>query len=261
MQRLYATFVLEYAICVSYIKLTQKEKNINMIPSPRWFPTTLQERAAWYNNFNTQIQLIGVTLGLGPAELSSISDDNDDMQFLATSAVTLDAYVDAVRTHRRVITEGNIGDPTPVFPASIALAFPITVQTGMFERLDGFVKRIRVAAAFTEEAGASLGINPSGGGPSIPVGDVPPVITATVDPGNIVEVKFVKNHSDGIYIETNVDGGGWTFTEKAIKSPAVFHVEVNTGNTPRGVQIRARFLDGNAPVGDWCDIVTVQTIP
>ena len=27
------------------------------------------------------------------------------------------------------------------------------------------------------------------------------------------------------------------------------------------LQIRARYLDGNTPIGDWSDVVTVQTIP
>lgn len=103
-----------------------------MIPSKNWFPTNLQDRAAWYDNFNTQIQIVGASLGLIPAELSSISDDNEDMQFLATAAVTLDAYTEAIRSHRRIITEGNVGDPTPAFPANITLAFPITIATGMF---------------------------------------------------------------------------------------------------------------------------------
>jgi len=153
-----------------------------------------------------------------------------------------------------------VGEAVPGLPANITLALPATIATGMFERLDGYVRRIRAAPAFTEEQGALLGINP-GGGLSLPIGDVPPVIKATVDPGNIIEVKFTRGQSDGIYIETNVDGGGWTFREKAIKSPAVFDVQENPANTPRGVQIRARFLDGNTPAGDWSDIVTVQTIP
>ena len=232
-----------------------------MIPNPNWFPTNLQERAAWYDNLNTNIQVIGVDLGLTAEELESVSLDNTVIQYLATATVALDAYTEAVRNYRRVITEGDVGDPAPNFPASITLATPANVDTGIFERLDGYVKRIRVAPNYTAEAGALLGITTGGGGPHIPIGEIPPVIKASVDPGNIVEVKFVKGSSDGIYIETNVDGGDWTFKEKAIKSPAVFSVEANTGNTPRGVQIRARFLDGNAAVGDWSDIVTVQTIP
>ena len=232
-----------------------------MIPSPKWFPSSLQDRAAWFDNFNTQMQAIGTTLGFTAPELLSLNRDNDAIQFLATSAVTLDAYADAVRTYRRVITEGNIGDPTPEFPADIALSLPFAIDTGIFERLDNFVKRIRVAPAYTDEIGALLGITTGGGGPDIPVGDVAPVLKGSVEVGNIVEVKFTKGNSDGIHIETRVDGSDWAFTKVAVKSPGVFTVPANTGNTPRGVEIRARYLDGNNPVGALSDIVTVQTIP
>lgn len=231
-----------------------------MIPSQTWFPTNLQERAAWYENFDDNIQLIGAGLGLTVPELASIASDNDVMQFLAETDVTVTAYTDAIRNYRKTITEGDIGDAVPDFPADIALTLPSVIPTGMFERLDNFVKRIRVSPKYTPETGALLGIIPNAPIKE-EVGSTVPTITATVDPGNQVNVKFVRGDSNGIYIDTNVDNGGWHFTDKAVKSPATFDVPSNPANTPRGVQIRARFLLGNDPVGDWSDIVTVQTIP
>ena len=231
-----------------------------MTPSSKWFPTNLQERAAWYDNFNTNIQIIGASLGLTAPELTLIDKDNGVIEYLAAADVTVNAYVDGVRMYRRVITEGDIGDPVPDFPADISLSLPSVIATGMFERLDQFVKRIRVAAAFTPETGAVLGINPSSTNAPTPA-DAPPKLTASVDPGNVIEVRFVKSSSDGIYIEINVDNGGWAFRDKAVKSPGVFTVPPSEGGTPRSVMVRARYLDGNTPVGDWSDVVTVQTIP
>lgn len=88
-----------------------------MIPSRTWFPQSLQERAAWYDNFNTQIQTIGATLTLTAADLTAIAGDNVIFQAVANIAVELEAYKDAVRQYRIIITEGDIGDPTPAFPA------------------------------------------------------------------------------------------------------------------------------------------------
>ena len=232
-----------------------------MIPSRTWFPTTLQERAAWYENFTAQLLILATVLGLTGDDTDPIVEDNGVMGFLAAAAVTSDAYIDAIRTYRRAVTEGDIGDPTPGFPAGITLTLPSVVPAGIFERLDNLVKRIRVAPAYTEETGAQLGISTNGGGTHVPVGDVPPELKASVDPGNIIEVRFIKSNADGIWLETNVDDGGWTFIDKFIKSPAIVDVPDNPAGTPRGVQLRARFLDGNTAVGDWSDIVTVQTIP
>jgi hypothetical protein len=232
-----------------------------MIPNQKWFPSSLQERAAWFVNFKANIQGVGLTLGMTVGEITSVGEDSDILDFLATTSVAVDAYIDGIRNYRKIISEGGIGDPTPAFPSDVSFSLPTPIDTGLFERLDNLVKRIRVAPAYTDEIGALLGITTNGGGPHIPIGEVPPVITASVDPGNIVEVKFTRGASNGVYIETNIDNGGWAFAEKAVKSPAVFDVEANPANTPRGVQIRARFLEGNNPTGDWSDIATVQTIP
>src|SRR5258706_16008155 len=110
------------------------------------------------------------------------------MSFLADKISTSDAYIDAMCTFRRIYTDASIGDPTPAFPGDISLTPPAVVPAGMFERLDNLVKRIRVAPLFTSEYGALLGIN-TGGGPHIPIEDFPPVLTGSVDPGNVIEVK------------------------------------------------------------------------
>ena len=69
------------------------------------------------------------------------------------------------------------------------------------------------------------------------------------------------SNADGIWLETNVDDGGWTYVDKFAKSPAIVNVPDNPANTPRGVQLRARYMDGNSPVGDWSAISTSCTEP
>ena len=132
-----------------------------MIPSQRWFPSSLQDRAAWFNNFATQFAVVGAGLGFTEAEVTAVGADNTAFQKLASITVQLDAYADAVRQFRVVITEGSIGDPNPSFPALPAYTAVTGVSTGIFERLDQLVKRIRVAPSYTDETGALLGIVPA----------------------------------------------------------------------------------------------------
>lgn len=236
-----------------------------MIPSPSYFPTSLQERAAWFDNFATAIQPIGASLGLSVAELAQITADNAVMQFLAEMDIEVNDYASAVRNFRKVITESDIGDPVPVFPADLTPTVPAAVPTGIFERLDAFVKRIRVAPAFTPVIGSTLGINRKGvdsGGEQIGDGSLQPTITATVEPGNLVNVKFVRGKYDGVLIETQLDNQTtWNDAGRYPKSPAALSIVQNSDKLPRSVQVRARYLDGNDPVGDWSQIETVQTIP
>jgi hypothetical protein len=211
-------------------------------------------------NFATQANASGLTYGLTAAEITQIGQDNDVIQFLADAAVTIDAYDDAVRAYRKVITEGDIGDPTPAFPVNMDLSLPVVIPTGMFERLNNYVERIRASAAYTPETGAIYGIIPQASEGFNPAEEVVE-INATVDPGNLVNVTFVRGRSDGIRVEIAIDKGPWTSQGNYMKSPVVLEVPQNEDELPRSVQIRARYLDGNTPVGDWSDIVTVQTIP
>ena len=234
-----------------------------MIPSPAYFPTSLQERAAWYKNFADVIQLIGASLGLTPAEIAQIVADDAMMQFLAAYDVTLNEYTSGVRSYRKVVTEGDIGGPAAVFPSDLTPTVPAAVPSGIFERLDAFVRRIRAAAAYTPVIGAQLGIirkDVKGGEGA--EGSQKPKISADVDPGNVVLVKFVRSGFDGVLIQTQLDNDAtWNDAGRYIKSRAAITIPQNTEHLPRSVKVRARFLDGNDPVGDWSDIVVVQTMP
>jgi len=110
-----------------------------MIPSNRWFPTTLAARGAWYANFATQFERIAVSLGFTAADITEVNNDNDVMQFVGQADTEVEAYEKAVRAYRKTVTEGDVGDATPDFPANPAFALPVVVPTGIFERLDKLV--------------------------------------------------------------------------------------------------------------------------
>jgi hypothetical protein len=228
--------------------------------SNRYFPTSLQEQAAWCQNFSANAAVVGASVGLTAGEITSIQDDNSVIQFVASVAVELDAYRHAVQQYRTIILEGNIGEPTPIFPAALALGLPEVVPAGIWERYDGFIKRIRVAPAYTLEIGALLGIIPSGSGPS-PENEMQPSLTPTSLPNSVLQVKFVRGNTDGVVIETNLDNGSWSEAGRFFKSPANLAIPENPQGLPRSVQLRARYVDGNTPVGQFSPTVTIATQP
>lgn len=232
-----------------------------MIPSNKWFATSLQERAAWYGNFSSQFNLLHLSLGFTAADAASVTADNDIMQFLAEAAVTVKAFSEAMRQYRLAVTEGNIGDPGPKIPDYTTPTQPNEVPAGLFERLDNLVKRIRVAPAYTDEIGAMLGILPTVTTRIAPA-DMQPSIKATTLPGSIVSVKFVRGAMTAVMIETQIDNSGtWSNVGNFYSSPAELVIPQNPQNLPRSVRIRARFVDGNSPVGQFSDIVATATQP
>lgn len=226
----------------------------------RWAPAGLQELAAWFENFSTNMQTLGASLGFSTAELAAIDADAVMLTQLAANDIASRTYVDGVRAYRKIITEGDIGDPAPVFPTDFTNPPTTAVAPGLFERLDRNVTRVRAAANYTNEIGEVLDIIPSRSD-DIAVVDLKPVLKASTQPGNVVEVSFVRGKTDGVEIETMVDGtGGWVSSGRYLKSPAVLNVPNGTG-APRAVQIRARFVDGNLAVGQNSDTVNVVTTP
>ncbi|HMT09288.1 MAG TPA: hypothetical protein PKA82_14895 [Pyrinomonadaceae bacterium] len=231
-----------------------------MIPSPLWFPTNFTERAAWFANFTSQFTAIGPGLGFTNADIAPLTADNAVMQELVAGIDAAESYIDAVRAYRKLVTEGDVNGTTPSFPPNPTSQIGTSVPQGIFERLDNLVKRIRLAPGYSIEEGELLGIVPST--PSnISPETAKPTLTVLTEPGNKVLVKFVKKNFNGILLEMSVDKGPQEDKGRFNSSPAIITVPQNENELPRLVAVRARFLVGNDPVGEWSDTVTVQTTP
>lgn len=235
-----------------------------MIPSRRWFPGGLQDRAAWYDNFNTQIQLIGLSLGLTQAELDQISDDNAVMQFLANVVVQFEAYADAVRQYRIIITEGVIGAVTPQFPVSPIFTLPAVIPTGMFERLvDVYRERIMASAPYTDEQGALLGIIAKSEGPNVPLPELQPAIKASESTGDYAFTVDVTRLGMPAYKVQIQRQGASTWNDAAFSTgnPCVVTVTPTTPGQPERILVRAQLVKGSDPVGIPSDPTYVTINP
>ena len=65
-----------------------------------------------------------------------------------------------------------------------------------------------------------------------------------------------------IAIETKLDNAEtWTEAGKFYGSPAELVIPENPDGLPRAVQLRARYIDKNTPVGQLSDVITTATKP
>jgi hypothetical protein len=232
-----------------------------MIPSRTWFPARLQDRAAWYFNFHANFVPVAVTLGVG-ADIITVNDDNTNMQFLAATAVAIEAYQDAIRQNRLILTEGDIGDPTPGFPDPPTFTPPGGSPTGIFERLDNLVKRIRVAPAYTDEIGAALGIIPSSPEPP-PLSGLKPVIKASESyAGYKFNVDVTRLGMPSFKIQIQKSGSeAWTDVAFATNNPVEVTITPTTPGQPERILVRAVLMKSNAPVGEPSDPTYVTANP
>lgn len=231
-----------------------------MIPSSTWFPSGWAERVEWFNTFATAFAVIGPALGFNNATVQQVNDDNAMMQFLGDNVPLANNYQDAVRALRRTVTEGDVNGTTPDFPSIGTIQPGTPVAQGIFERLDNLVKRIRLAPNYTDEEGEQLGIIPKKT-QSISPDNAQPTLSANTDPGNIVFVKFKKLGFKGVQISIAIDKGNWQDQGRFTVSPATLTIPQHNDDAPRAVAIRARYLVGDNPVGEWSDVVYITTTP
>jgi hypothetical protein len=236
-----------------------------MIPSKNWFPGSMQERAAWFQNFATQFAAIAAALGFLPADVATVQDDNSVIQFLADAQMQFEAWADAFRQYRILITEGAIGVPTPDFPDNLAFALPNVVATGIYQRLIELVDRIRAATAYTDEIGALLGIIPSTSGPgsNIPTTELKPVIKVSQSLGDYkFDVNVTRLGQEAFKIQIQRSGEStWTDAAFATKNPCHVTATPTTPGQPERILVRAILLADNEPVGEPSDPTYVTLNP
>lgn len=233
-----------------------------MIPSPSWFPAALQDRAAWWTNFAVQFQSLHLSLGFVAADNTVVQDDNDVMQFIAETAVAVEAFTDAVRLYKLTVTQGNIGDPMPNIPAYTSPGSPTEVPAGIFERLDNLVKRIRVSPTYTAEAGALLGIIPAST-ERPPVNEMKPVVTVSeaISPYSFT-MKATRFGLSAYKVQIQRSGSeAWVDNGFAQNNPYTVTVTPTTPGQSERILVRAVLMQDSQPVGIPSDPTYVTVNP
>ena len=106
-----------------------------------------------------------------------------------------------------------------------------------------------------------LGILPSTPVAPIP-GDMQPTLKLAAQPNSVVEVKFVRGDATAVSLEMKIDNAAtWSDAGTFYKSPAELKIPDNPDHLPRSVQLRARYVEGNTPVGLYSQVDSVSTVP
>jgi len=221
-------------------------------PDRRFVPGDWAGQTDWFQNWDKQMQVVGATLGFSAAELTRIHDDYLMLQFLRDAMVTVDAFKEAITNHRRLISRGAVGEPTPSLPANTTLALPATtdpVPCGIWQRNNEDVRRVREAPAFTDETGALLGINPietAGQTES----ETQPTLTVTVEPGYNVKIAGVMSGMDALRVDYQRKGSdAWALAAFFTKLPGEFAIAPQTPGSPESGRIRGVYIKNNAEFG------------
>lgn len=231
--------------------------------SSRWFPSGLQEQAAWFENFYNQFSGLATSLGFTTGDATAVGEDNVVMQFLAGAVIEVDVFEKALRQYRRIITEGDIGDPTPKVPSNPELTAPTPVDTGIFERLNDLVERIRVAPNYTDETGALLGIIPSKSDSLAPA-DVKPTIKVFPAQSDYHFSVVVEKREKADMWNVEVRRVGqekWENVKTASGKSVDVHITPTADGNTEQLQVRVRLIKNNEDYGQLSDVIYVTVNP
>lgn len=234
-----------------------------MVPSTTWFPRSLQERAAWYQNFANNAAATGTDLGLAAADVTQIGLDNVMMQYLASGEVTVDAYVDGFKTFRRLMTEGPIGSPMPPGPGDLMMNTPAQMPVGIFPRLAEIYRpRIMASAQYTAEQGVLYGIVRPSGPPPEPT-PAPAIIVSAAQTGYLMSVVVTgRALADMWEVWVKLPGAAnWTLAKTSTGKSTDVVLTPTTPGEPMQVQVRVQLKRRNANYGPLSDVVYATVNP
>ena len=233
-----------------------------MRPDQRWFPTSRTERAAWFQNFAVKFTVIAASLGFTQADIDSVNADNAIVQYLNRTLLATENYTKAVVSFQRTILLGKRGATTPDFPALNGPLVPTVPATGVFERLERMVRRIRVATNYTPEVGGLLGIIPRNAGRPDMLSVKPTFkVSAAARPFSF-EIRVVKRTFKVfcVYVQRQ-SSKEWEMAATLTRTPVVLDVIALTPNMPEVIRVRVRMWEGNEPVGQFSDVRVITLSP
>ncbi|MBK8302150.1 MAG: hypothetical protein WBC19_15525 [Pyrinomonadaceae bacterium] len=233
-------------------------------PSALWYPTNLQDQAAWHVIFSDQAQIDGTTYGLTAGEVTQIEKDKDMVVFLASATNTIDTFVDTVRTYRKDVMELPVDGTTPTFPAALSLSPATNVPRGIWERVIEFANRIKASAGYTNAVGESYGIVGTKPDSLTPALVQPEIDLSEAKHGYLFSVVVSKREeSDAwqVWLRPADSGGAYelaaTGTGKALD---VVYSPTTPGN-PVQLEVYVQLRKNNANYGEPSEIGLVTVNP
>lgn len=218
-----------------------------MIPSNRWFPSSLSDRAAWFENFALNLPTVAADLGVTTGEVTMVQNDAAVMKALPLIIEQIDTYKESIRKYRIAITENPPGSTHSAFPEPPAITAPPIIPNGIFKRISDMRDRIMLSENYTDIIGATLGILSDNPAPP----ELKPVIKVTAQfSGYKFDVVTSKQGMQAFKVLIRrMDSEAWQEAAFGTTSPLVVTVAPHTPGQAERIQVCVQLIDKNQPVG------------
>ncbi len=233
-------------------------------PSQLWYPTNLQDQAAWHIIFSSQADIDGTTYGLTAAEVGQIKSDKNMVVALAGAIKSLETYDSVLRAFRRDVMELPVDGSTPAWPDPLAVTTAADVPQGIWERVIEYAERIKAAAGYTNAVGESYGI----------VGKTPDALTpALVQP--VIDLAAAKHgYLFSVVVSKREESDAWQVFQRPADSTGAYQLAATgtgkaidiiyspaTPGDPVQLQVYVQLRKNNANYGEPSEIGLVTVNP
>jgi hypothetical protein len=217
-----------------------------------YLPTSDKDRTVWLNNFSAKLAPVAASLGILPAEVTSVANDAANCTYAVNNVEIMTTNKEQRVTYKNLILNGPLGKVAGSPPAlPVIPAAPAAVAPGIFPRTGQLVQRIKNSSNYTEAIGRDLGI--IGAEQLMDAAMMKPVLKL-VFKGGQVEVQWVKGDADAVHIEVDRGAGTWQF----LAIDTVPHYPDTTAITAAATwKYRAIYILDDERVGQWSDIASI----
>ena len=219
-------------------------------------------KADFLDNVALKIGGYAATLGLAPADVTSVVNDAAMFNYLMDMQESFKTFKQDVSRYKDVLRDGSPYVPIGALPVAPTLpAAPVPVNEGVFNRIRKLAARIKAAPAYTEAIGEDLGI--VGDEMSIDIPNLKPVLKSRLDAGRPL-IIWPKGPADSIdiYVDRK-DGMGFVYLANDSQPDYLDTFPVPAGVTTAVWDYKAIYKIGDDQVGQFSEpiqmTVTRQT--
>lgn len=224
-----------------------------------YIPTTEADLVVWFTDHAAGVSTHGATVGLSAADITQAVADDKTVTHAVTGRSLYNSKAQEFTAYKDILLYAPLNTPLPGTPTPPAVsALPAGALAACVARARQRAERIKTHPAYTTAIGEDCRIV----APVSPPGPTQPTLTATPQTDFAVRLTFAMRGHDQLEIQSQRAAEvAWSSLAFDTNSPYVDGRPPVVAGQPEQRRYRARYVDDDAPVGDWSDTVEVTARP